>query len=53
MTPGYPDTTAHLADELRRLDVVIRRHLAVTARLDELSPHSQTTRTVYISREEV
>lgn len=51
--PGYPDTITHLADELRRLDVMIRRRLATTALLNELAPQSQTARTVYISRDEV
>jgi AAA+ superfamily predicted ATPase len=50
---GYPDTTAHLTDELRRLDLLIRRLLTATTRLVELSPQSQAARTVYISRDEV
>ena len=51
--PGYPDTAAHLQDELRRLDVMVRRQLTATTRLNELSPQGQTARTVYISRDEV
>jgi AAA+ superfamily predicted ATPase len=50
---GYPDTITHLADELRRLDLMIRRRLATTTLLNELAPQSQTARTVYISRDEV
>jgi len=55
MTPdcGYPDTIAHLAEELRRLDLTIRRRLAMATLLNDLAPQGQTARTVYISRDEV
>ena len=54
MTPGgYPDTFAHLADELRWLDLTIRRRLATATLLNELAPQDQTARTVYITRDEV
>lgn len=50
---GYPDTLAHLADELRRLDLTIRRRLATAVLLNDLAPQGQTARTVYITRDEV
>ena len=50
---GYPDTFAHIADELRRLDLLLRRRLATTELLNDLSPETQIARTAYISRGEV
>ncbi|MEV8509053.1 ATP-binding protein [Actinoplanes sp. NPDC051475] len=50
---GYPDSLAHLADELRRLDLTIRRRLATATLLNDLAPQGQTARTVYITRDEV
>ncbi|MEU4217125.1 ATP-binding protein [Actinoplanes sp. NPDC026623] len=50
---GYLDNLEHLADELHRLDLMIRARLSTLAALNDLSPQSQTARTVYISREEV
>lgn len=49
----YRDNAEHLADELRRLDLLIRRRLATADRRNEAVPHEQTSRTVYITREEV
>jgi hypothetical protein len=50
---GYPDTIAHLREELRRLDLLIRRRLDATTRFDELAPQHLTARSVYVSRDEV
>ena len=49
----YRDNAEHLADELRRLDLLIRRRLATADRRNEAVPHEQASRTVYITREEV
>ena len=49
----YRDDAEHLADELRRLDLLIRLRLAVADRRNEAVPHEQLARTVYITREEV
>ena len=51
--PGYLDTFEHLADELDRLDLMIRLRLSTLAALNDLAPQGQTARAVYISREEV
>jgi AAA+ superfamily predicted ATPase len=52
--PGpYRDNAEHLADELRRLDLLIRRRLATADRRNEAVPHEQASRAVYITREEV
>ncbi|WP_037820536.1 AAA family ATPase [Streptomyces sp. NRRL B-3229] len=50
---AYQDTFEHLADELRRLDLLIALRLRTADLLDEAFPHSQLDRTVYISRQEV
>jgi hypothetical protein len=50
---GYPDTPAHLTDELCLLDLTLRRRLATTSLLNDLAPQGQTARTVYIARDEV
>jgi AAA+ superfamily predicted ATPase len=49
----YRDNAAHLADELRLLDLLIRHRLATADRRNEAVPHEQTARTVYITRQEV
>jgi AAA+ superfamily predicted ATPase len=49
----YRDSAEHLADELRRLDLLIRRRLATADRRNEAVPNEQASRTVYITREEV
>jgi len=51
MTAGGGMT--EVADALRLLDLRIRRRLTTAVLLNDLSPRSQTARTVYISREEV
>ncbi|MEV6871437.1 AAA family ATPase [Amycolatopsis sp. NPDC051128] len=50
---GYRSGLDHLADELERLDLLIAARLAVTIRQNEVTPHGQAARTVYITREEV
>ncbi|MFD5597279.1 ATP-binding protein [Streptomyces griseorubiginosus] len=50
---AYQDTFEHLADELRRLDLLIALRLRTADLHDEAFPHSQLDRTVYISRQEV
>jgi hypothetical protein len=49
----YQDTIEHLADELCRLDLLIRLRLARADLRNETDPQSQAARTVYIAREEV
>jgi SpoVK/Ycf46/Vps4 family AAA+-type ATPase len=49
----YRDNAAHLKDELRLLDLLIRHRLAIADRRNEAVPHEQTARTVYITRQEV
>ncbi|MFC8363060.1 ATP-binding protein [Streptomyces griseorubiginosus] len=50
---AYQDTFEHLADELRRLDLLIALRLRNADLHNEAFPHSQLDRTVYISRQEV
>lgn len=50
---AYQDTFEHLADELRRLDLLIALRLRTADLRNEAFPHSQLDRTVYISRQEV
>ncbi len=45
----YADNYEHLADELRWLDLLIRRRAATPALLNQLAPESQTSRAVYIT----
>ncbi|MEU6726444.1 ATP-binding protein [Nonomuraea wenchangensis] len=49
-TGGYRDNAAHLADELRRLDLLVRRQLA-----EEAGParRAGAAQAVYIAREEI
>jgi SpoVK/Ycf46/Vps4 family AAA+-type ATPase len=49
----YQDNAEHYADELRRLDLLIRYRLATADRRNEALPHEQAARTVYITRAEV
>ncbi len=49
----YRDSAEHLADELGRLDLLIRRRLVTEDRRNEAAPNEQTARTVYITRQEV
>jgi AAA+ superfamily predicted ATPase len=51
--PAYRDTFEHLADELSRLDLLIRVRLATADLQNEAVPQAQTARTVYITRQEV
>ncbi|MFI6644017.1 ATP-binding protein [Streptomyces sp. NPDC050504] len=51
--PGYREGPEHVEDELRRLDLLIRRHLTVTRLQNEEAPQNQAARTVYITRQEV
>jgi ATPase family associated with various cellular activities (AAA) len=49
----YPDSLAHLSDELRRLDLLIRLRAATIPLHNQAAPEVQAARTVYITREEV
>jgi hypothetical protein len=49
----YPDNIAHLRDELRRLDLLIRLRIAESALQNALVPEAQAGRAVYITAEEV
>ncbi|MFE5689587.1 ATP-binding protein [Streptomyces sp. NPDC056512] len=49
----YQDDHEHLADELRRLDLLIRLRISTTALRNAMVPEEQTTRAVCISHEEV
>jgi len=51
--PAYRDSLEHLADELRRLNLLIRLRLGTASLLNETAPQDQVARTVYISRAEV
>jgi hypothetical protein len=50
---AYRESFEHIADELRRLDLLIRVRLASMTLQLEAFPQAQTARTVYITREEV
>ncbi|MFF1696513.1 ATP-binding protein [Streptomyces sp. NPDC058257] len=50
---AYRDNGEHLADELRRLDLLIERRLATVSLQNEAAPQQQAARTVYITRQEV
>ena len=51
MSDGYADDLEYLADELRRLDLLIRLRVAAVA--GGLCPETQLDRAVYVSHEEV
>ncbi|MEV7323505.1 AAA family ATPase [Streptomyces sp. NPDC093970] len=50
---AYQDTFEHLADELRRLDLLIALRLRTADLQNEAYPRAQLDRTVYITRAEV
>jgi SpoVK/Ycf46/Vps4 family AAA+-type ATPase len=45
----YADTYEHLADELRWLDLLIRRRASTLALQNQIAPESQASRAVYIT----
>ncbi|MFL6077759.1 MAG: AAA family ATPase [Mycobacteriales bacterium] len=49
----YAGDAEHLADELRRLDLLIRLRLATVDLRNEARPQEQTARAVYVTRDEV
>ncbi|MFJ4245042.1 ATP-binding protein [Streptomyces iakyrus] len=53
MAPPYRDSHEHLADELRRLDLLIRLRLATARLRNAVVPEEQAARTVCISDAEV
>ena len=50
---AYRDGLEHLADELRRLDLLIHLRLASMTLQNEAFPQAQAARTMYITRQEV
>ena len=50
---GYRNPTEHLADELRRLDLLIGLRLASMTLRNEAFPDGQAARTVYVTRDEI
>jgi ATPase family associated with various cellular activities (AAA) len=50
---AYRDNLDHLADQLRLVDLLIGARLAELTLRNELVPQTQTTRAVYITRDEV
>jgi SpoVK/Ycf46/Vps4 family AAA+-type ATPase len=51
--PAYRDHSEHLADELRYLDVLLRRAIRTQSLLNQSAPEDQTARAVYVSPAEV
>ena len=51
--PAYRDNSEHLADELRRLDLLLWRAIRHQGLLNQTAPEDQTARAVYVSPAEV
>ncbi|MEO8258896.1 MAG: ATP-binding protein [Acidobacteriota bacterium] len=49
----YPDSLAHLADELRRLDLLLRRHIGTLRSRQPVAPGMMASKGVYITHQEV